>query len=88
MLHRIAATTTGHAPADSATVKTAHLPTKPAVSGMPAIDSRKNANSPATSGERRPRPCQRANVVASPRESRTSVTTAKAPSIAKPYVVR
>ena len=46
MLHRIAATTTGQAPADSATAKTAHLPTKPEVSGMPAMPSRKNAKTP------------------------------------------
>ena len=63
MLQAIAATTTGHAPADRATVKTAHLPTKPAVSGMPAIDSRKKANRPATSGERRPSPAQRENAL-------------------------
>src|SRR4051794_11296841 len=33
MLHRMAAITTGQAPAESATVNTAHFPMKPAVSG-------------------------------------------------------
>ena len=84
----MATRTTGHAPADIATVNTAHLPAKPAVSGMPAIDSRKNAKAPATSGERLPRPAQRSSPVASPEASRTRVTTAKAPSVAKEYVAR
>ena len=84
MLVAIATSTTGQAPADRATAKTAHLPTKPAVSGMPAIDSRKNANVPASSGERCPRPRHLSNVVDSPPESRTRVTIANAPIIEKP----
>ncbi len=84
MLDAIATSTTGQNPADIAEVKTAHLPTKPDVSGMPAIDSRKNANAPATSGDRLPRPVQAAMPVASPPASRTTVTSAKAPSDAKP----
>src|SRR3546814_649074 len=55
----MATRTTGQEPADMTEVNTAHLPMKPAVSGMPAIESRKNANTPATSGERRPRPAHR-----------------------------
>ena len=69
-------------------LKTAHLPTKPPVSGMPAIDSRKNPNAPATSGARRPSPAHFANDVASPPASRTRVTIAKAPTVAGPYVAR
>ena len=69
-------------------VNTANLPVKPLVSGMPANASRKNANMPATSGERRPRPAHRDRWVASPPESRTSVTTANAPIVAKPYATR
>ena len=88
MLVTRATTTTGQAPADSATSKTAHLPMKPEVSGMPAIASRKNAKTPATSGASLPSPAHRLSAVASPPESRTMVTTAKAPTVAKPYVAR
>ncbi len=84
MLLRMATSTTGQAPADAATENTAHLPTKPEVSGMPAIASRKKAKTPATSGDSLPSPDQRESVVASPAASRTSETTAKAPSVAKP----
>ena len=83
MLVSTAAITTGQAPADRATVKTAHLPMKPAVSGMPAIEQEEREH-PATSGDALPRPAQRRTWVASPPASRTSVTTAKAPIIAKP----
>ena len=51
---------------------------------MPAIASRKNANTPATSGDSLPSPAQRDRWVCSPPASRTSVTTAKAPIVAKP----
>ena len=87
-LDRIATSTTGQAPADMATVNTAHLPMKPAVSGMPAIDSRKNPKTPATSGARRPSPVHFSNDVASPPASRTRVTIAKAPIVDGPYVAR
>ncbi len=65
-------------------MNTAHLPMKPAVSGIPAIESRKNANAPPSSGARRPTPVHRCSDVASPDGSRTIDTTANAPSIANP----
>ena len=55
---------------------------------MPAKASRKTAKTAATSGERRPSPAQRDRWVASPPASRTSVTTAKAPSVTKEYAAR
>ena len=84
MLDAIATTTTGHAPADIADVKTAHLPMKPAVSGIPAIESSKNANAPGLSGDVRPRPGHRAQWVGSSPPTRMTVTIAKATIIAKP----
>ena len=76
--------TTGQAPDESATSKTAHLPMKPEVSGIPAMASRKRAKTPATRGECLPSPAQRDIADCSPAESRTSETTAKAPSVASP----
>ncbi len=67
-----------------ATSKTAHLPMKPEVSGMPARPSMNSANTPATSGECLPMPAQRARALCSPAASRTSETTAKAPSAETP----
>ena len=52
---------------------------------MPAKASRNVANEVATHGERLPRPAQRLRSVTSPALSRTSVTTAKAPTVATPY---
>ncbi len=51
---------------------------------MPASDSRKNAKSPATRGERLPRPAHCDRWVASPDPERTSVTRAKAAMVVKP----
>ena len=76
--------TTGHAPADSAAAKTAHLPVKPLVSGMPAMPSSRNAKMPATSGDSLPRPAHRDMCVASPPESRTTVTIANAAIVIRP----
>ena len=64
--------------------KTAHLPVKPEVSGMPAIASRKKAKTPATTGDSLPSPAQRDRCVASPPPSRTTVTIANAPIVMKP----
>ena len=50
--------------------------------------SRKKAKTPATTGDSLPRPAQRYRAVTSPAESRTRLITAKAPSVAKPYVAR
>ncbi len=77
-------TTTGHAPAERATSKTAHFAVKPEVSGMPAIPSRNREKTPATTGECLPSPAHRLIVDCSPAESRTRLTTAKAPSVVKP----
>ena len=84
MLAITAATTTGQAPAARATEKTASLPTKPEVSGMPAIASRKKAKTAATTGDSLPSPAHRSIAVVSPPPSRTRLTTAKAPIVAKP----
>ena len=65
-------------------MNTAHFPAKPAVSGMPAMLSRKNANTPATMGASLPSPAHRDRWVASPPASRTTVTTANAPMVMKP----
>jgi hypothetical protein len=48
----------------------------------------RNSAKTATTGERRPRPAHCDRWVASPAPSRTSVTTAKAPIVVKPYVTR
>ncbi len=66
------------------TANTAHLPVKPLVSGIPAMPSSRNANIPATSGDSLPRPAQRERWVASPPESRTTVTIAKAAIVIRP----
>ena len=58
---------------------------KPLVSGIPAKASRNVANDVATHGERFPSPAQRLRSVTSPALSRTSVTTANAPTVATPY---
>ena len=76
--------TSGSAPPWMAAWNTANLPVNPLVSGMPAKAIRNSANTPATSGERLPRPAQRDRCAASPPRSRTSVTMAKAPIVAKP----
>jgi hypothetical protein len=65
-------------------VKTAHLPVNPLVSGIPAIASRKKAKTPATTGDSLPSPAHRERWFASPPASRTSVTTANAPTVMKP----
>ena len=57
---------------------------KPAVSGMPAMLSRKNAKMPATIGDSLPSPAHRDRWVASPPASRTMETIANAPSVMKP----
>ena len=57
----------------------------PLVSGIPAKANKKSANEVAANGERLPRPFQRFKSVTSPAESRTSVTTANAPTVATPY---
>ena len=51
---------------------------------MPAIARRKNAKTAATTGDSLPSPAQRSIAVVSPPASRTRLTTAKAPSVAKP----
>ena len=51
---------------------------------MPAMPSRKNAKTPATSGDSLPSPAQWERCVCSPPASRTRVTTANAPIIEKP----
>ena len=61
---------------------------KPPVSGIPAIESSRKPNAPATSGDVRPSPDHFENAVASPPASRTSVTIAKVPTVAGPYVAR
>ena len=71
----------GVAPPAMPAVKTANLPVKPLVSGMPAKASRNSAKALATSGERFPRPAHCDRCVASPVESRTRVTIAKAPIV-------
>ena len=76
--------TSAEPPAPSAAEKTANLPMKPLVSGMPANASRNNAKTAATIGDRRPSPAHCDRWVASPAESRTSVTTANAPTVVKP----
>ena len=60
----------------------------PLVSGIPAKLSRNTEKTSAASGERLPRPTQLVSWVASPVESRTIVTRAKAPMVAAPYATR
>ena len=57
---------------------------KPLVSGIPANANKNNAKDVAAKGERLPRPFQRLRSVTSPTESRTSVTTPNAPTVATP----
>ncbi len=55
---------------------------------MPANVSRNSAKIPAITGDRLPRPAQRDRWSASPPLSRTSVITANAPIVDRPYVAR
>ena len=69
----------------SAAWKTANLPVKPLVSGMPAKASRNRVNMPATSGERLPSPAQRDRCGRPRRRGRgPGVITANAPIVVKP----
>ena len=61
-----------------------NFPINPLVSGIPAKASKNPAKAVATQGERLPRPLQRFRSVTSPAESRTKVTTPKAPTVATP----
>src|SRR3984957_16926647 len=81
-------TTSARSPPAIADWKTANFPTNPDVSGMPANDSRNSAKTPATTGDRLPRPAHRDRWSASPPLSRTRVITANAPTVLKPYVAR
>ena len=85
---RTATMTSQTSPAAIAAVKTLNFPMNPLVSGIPAKESMKTANSVATSGDFFASPAHFDRCVASPLPSRTSVITANAPMVVKPYEMR
>ena len=67
-----------------AAVNTLSLPMKPAVSGMPAKDSRNRLIEAASTGDRLASPAQSETCEASPSPLRTTVRMANAPMVAIP----